>query len=51
MPESERKPNRSRQYPAFWEKAVPILLAVLGVALLVLLIMILGVAAGLIGPH
>ncbi len=51
MTESDGKPKRSRQYPAFWEKAVPIILAVLGVGLLVLLVIIFGVAAGVIGPH
>ncbi len=51
MTESEGKPRRSRQYPAFWEKAVPVILAILGIALLALLIIIFGVAAGLIGPH
>ncbi len=51
MTESEGKPKRPRQYPAFWEKAVPIILAILGIALLALLIIIVGVATGIIGAH
>jgi hypothetical protein len=51
MTESKGKPKGPRQYPVFWEKAVPIILAILGIALLVLLIVIFGVATGLIGAH
>lgn len=46
MPDSAPKPPR--KYPAFWEKAVPIFLAILGLAVLALLVIIFGVATGLI---
>ncbi|HSR32725.1 MAG TPA: hypothetical protein VLY63_19360 [Anaerolineae bacterium] len=36
-----------RQYPAFWEKAVPIALGIIGIAIVILLIIILAVALGL----
>ncbi len=35
-----------RRYPTFWEKGVPILLGILGIAFLVLLVIILVVATG-----
>jgi hypothetical protein len=36
----------SRQYPSFYEKAVPIALGVIAIAIVVLLLVILGVALG-----
>ncbi len=48
-PSGNSKPPR--QYPAFWEKAVPIFLGVLGLAVLVLLVIILIVATGQPGVH
>ncbi len=41
--DSSKKPRR---YPTFWEKAVPIVLGLLGIAFLVLLVIILAVATG-----
>ncbi len=43
------KSKPPRQYPAFWEKGVPIFLAVLGLAVLILLIIILIVVTGQAG--
>ncbi len=40
------KPKPPRQYPPFWEKSVPIFLAILGLAVLTLLVIIFIVAAG-----
>lgn len=37
-----------RQYPAFWEKAVPVALGVIGIAIVILLVIILAVALGLL---
>jgi hypothetical protein len=42
-PSGRSKPPR--QYPAFWEKGVPIFLGILGLAVLILLIVIFVVAA------
>jgi hypothetical protein len=36
-----------RQYPAFYERAVPIALGIIVVAIIILLLVILGVALGL----
>ncbi len=44
----ERTPRRTkRAYPAFWERAVPVLLAIIGVAIVALLLVALLVALGL----
>ncbi len=40
-----------RQYPAFWEKSVPVFLGILGLAVLILLVIIFLVATGLVGAH
>lgn len=40
------KPNR-REYPPFYEKAVPIALAIIAIVIVILLLLILGVALGL----
>lgn len=48
---SDAPPKSPRKYPSFWEKAVPVFLAVLGIAVLILLIIIFGVASGMLGPH
>ena len=37
-----------RQYPPFFEKTVPIILGVIGLLVMVLLVIILGVALGLL---
>ncbi len=47
MSKSPGKPKPTRQYPAFWEKAVPVFLILLGIGILVILFIILGVALGL----
>jgi hypothetical protein len=48
-PEREARPAREpRQYPAFYEKAVPIALGVIGVALILMLLVILMVVLKLI---
>jgi hypothetical protein len=36
-----------RQYPPFYEKAVPIVLGIIAIAIIVLLLVIIGVALGL----
>ncbi len=48
-PSGSSKPPR--QYPGFWEKGVPILLGILGLALVILLVIILVVATGLTSVH
>jgi hypothetical protein len=47
MDDKERPARPKRKYPPFYEKAVPIALAIIGVIIVVLLIVILGVALGL----
>jgi hypothetical protein len=41
------KPRASRRYPAFWEKGVPILLIIIGVAVVILIAIIFVVVIGL----
>ncbi len=48
MPESPGSSRSPRRYPGFWEKGVPIILGILGVALLVLMVIIFVVATGLV---
>jgi hypothetical protein len=43
----EKEAPPSRRYPQFYEKAVPIALAVIGLAIALLLLVILAVALGL----
>ena len=43
----DNDPAPKRRYPAFYEKAVPIALAILVIAIVVLLFIVLGVALGL----
>lgn len=43
----ENPPPTQRRYPRFYEKAVPIALGVIGLAILILLLAILAVAFGL----
>jgi hypothetical protein len=49
MPDREghRPAPRKRQYPAFYEKAVPVALAIIVVAIVILLAIIVGIALGL----
>lgn len=47
MPDQENSTPPKRQYPAFYEKAVPIALAIVALIIVVLLIIIFGVALGL----
>ncbi len=51
MSDSSGSPKPPRQYPSFWEKGVPIMLGILGVAFLILIVIILVVASGLVGVH
>jgi hypothetical protein len=51
MPESTGSSKPPRQYPAFWEKAVPVILVFLGVGFIALMVIILVVATGLVGTH
>ncbi len=51
MPDLSGNSKPPRQYPAFWEKAVPIFLGVLGLAILILLVVIIVVATGQTGVH
>jgi hypothetical protein len=44
--QSERRSTR-HQYPPFWERAVPVAVAVIALIILVLLAIIVGVALGL----
>ncbi len=52
MPDnSSGRSKPPRRYPAFWEKGVPILLGILGLAVLILMVIIFLVATGLTGVH
>ena len=43
----ETPPPTKRRYPRFYEKAVPIALGIIAIAIIVLLLIIIGVALGL----
>jgi hypothetical protein len=43
----EHRPSPKRGYPPFWEKAVPILLAIIVVVIVVLLLIAVAVVLGL----
>jgi hypothetical protein len=45
--EGQERARRKRQYPAFYEKAVPVALTLIVIAIAVLLAIIVGVALGL----
>jgi hypothetical protein len=47
MPDQDKPTPPKRQYPVFYEKLVPIALAVIVVIVVVLLLIIFGVALGL----
>jgi hypothetical protein len=47
MPSNDKTESRKRQYPAFYERFVPIALALIVLAILILLIVIFGVALGM----
>jgi hypothetical protein len=47
MDEKDNQVPPKRQYPPFYEKAVPIALSIIIIVILVLLIIIVGVALGL----
>ena len=40
-------PARKRRYPAFYEKGVPVALAILVIAIVIVLLIVFGVALGL----
>ena len=48
MTNSEQEPTPRRQYPAFYEKFIPIAIGVIAVIVVVVLVFALGVALGLI---
>ena len=48
MTNSEQEPTPRRQYPAFYEKFIPIAIGVIAVIIVVVLVFALGVALGLI---
>ncbi len=45
------RPKPPRQYPPCWEKGVPIILGIIGVAFLILMVIILVVASGQVSVH
>ena len=47
MEERERDTSRKRRYPPFYERAIPIALAILAVVVLVLLLIIAAVVLGM----
>lgn len=47
MPEKDNHTPPKRQYPPFYEKLVPIALAIIAIAIVVILVIIVGVALGL----
>ena len=47
MSANHQRPSPKRQYPAFYERFIPIALANIALAIVVLLIVVLGVALGL----
>lgn len=47
MTKTEHKPNPQRQYPAFYEKIIPISITVLGVIVVGVMLFALGVALGI----
>jgi len=46
MSDQEKRTPPERRYPPFYEKAVPIILAIIGLFVLVLLVVIVAVALG-----
>jgi hypothetical protein len=51
MTTPQGSPKSPRRYPGFWEKAVPIFLGVLALAVIILLAIIFVVAAGIFPAH
>ena len=47
MPNKRNNTLNKRQYPPFYEKAVPIALGIIAIIIIVLLLIIIGVALGL----
>lgn len=47
MPDKDPEPAPKREYPPFYEKAVPIAMAVIVVAIVILFLVVLGVLLGL----
>jgi hypothetical protein len=47
VPEKDGSPPPNRQYPAFYEKLVPVALGIIVVVIILLLLIIVGVALGL----
>jgi hypothetical protein len=47
MPSENKRTPSPRRYPAFWEKAVPLIVGIIVLAIVVLLIVIVAVALGL----
>jgi hypothetical protein len=47
MHDKDNQPPPKRQYPPFYEKAVPVALGIIAVVIIVLLFIIIGVALGL----
>jgi uncharacterized integral membrane protein len=45
--DAERKSNSPREYPPFWERAVPVILTILGVVIVGMIIVAFLVALGL----
>ena len=45
--DKKSRPSPKRQYPPFYEKVVPIALGVIGIAIVIVLLIIVGVALGL----
>ena len=47
MPPDDKRASSKRRYPEFYEKAIPIALGIIVLAIVVLLVVIFGVALGL----
>ncbi len=48
MPDKSSPPPVKRRYPPFYERAVPIALAIIALAMIALLLIIFGVAVGVL---
>jgi hypothetical protein len=51
MPDTEKEGRPKRQYPPLYEKAIPIALGVIAVAIVVVLVIALSVLLGLFPGH
>jgi hypothetical protein len=47
VPDQDRQTPPKREYPPFYEKAVPLALGIIAIVIVILLLIILGVALGL----